>query len=174
MCGFRRARYGQRDSHCVYLRIYLFLVVQAQLPHGICRVRWSDAGKKRRGNCEPLRQSSLYILTHLLHGPHTSFFQFVIGGGAICLGFVWRRSYWGKRLSQWAEENNLILLHFRGAMFFEGPGKWMRTSHQQTFRVQVRDQDGKEKKDGSPMAAIGMCCRRLLNLSGKRGTENDV
>jgi hypothetical protein len=74
------------------------------------------------------------------------FFQVVLCAVAICLGLVWWKNYWGRRLKQWAEENNLILLHFRGAMFFEGPGKWIRTSHQETFRVQVRDQDGKEKK----------------------------
>jgi hypothetical protein len=74
------------------------------------------------------------------------FFQLVLCAVAICVELVWWKNYWGRRLKQWAEENNLILLHFRGAMSFEGPGKWIRTSHQETSRVQVRDQDGKEKK----------------------------
>jgi hypothetical protein len=95
------------------------------------------------------------------------FFQLVLCAVAICVGLVWWKNYWGRRLKQWAEENNLILLHFRGAMFFEGPGKWIRTSHQETFQFRCATKTGKKKRAGSPTAAIGMLLSSPLKFIGE-------
>ena len=54
-------------------------------------------------------------------------------------------TYWQPRLEKWAEKENLKLISFSGAMFYEGPNKWLRSENQTAFRVKVRDKDRKIK-----------------------------
>ena len=50
--------------------------------------------------------------------------------------------YWKRRLTQWAESQNLQLVSFRYAWFYEGPSKWTRSRNQHLFRVVTKDRDG--------------------------------
>ena len=68
---------------------------------------------------------------------------FVVGlGAAIFLATVFGRWYWSRRVARWAEEQDLKLLEFRGARFYEGPRAFLRTDSQFAFRVVVEDAAG--------------------------------
>jgi hypothetical protein len=62
---------------------------------------------------------------------------------ATCLMLSWGKTYWKKRMTLWAASRGFVLIDFRGAAFFEGPGAFTRTGNQTTFRVKVRDRRGK-------------------------------
>jgi len=69
--------------------------------------------------------------------------DFVIGlAFATYLVLTWGKAYWGKRLILWAKKRGFILVDWRGAAAWEGPGAFIR-ANQQVFRVKVRDRDGK-------------------------------
>ncbi len=59
--------------------------------------------------------------------------------------FKLSRAYWGRRLARWAETQQLKMVRFRGARFWEGPSAWMRSRNQQVFRVVTRDREGRER-----------------------------
>src|SRR5258708_5074208 len=50
--------------------------------------------------------------------------------------------YWKHRLTRWAESQNLQLVSFRYAWFYEGPSAWTRSRNQHVFRVVTKDRDG--------------------------------
>jgi hypothetical protein len=54
--------------------------------------------------------------------------------------------YWEPRIKEWAKQEGLILISFRGAKFYEGPNKFLRTENQQVVQVKVRDKNGKQKQ----------------------------
>ena len=62
---------------------------------------------------------------------------------AAFLMLTWGKYYWKKRITQWAKKRGYSLIEYRGAAFFEGPGAMLRTEYQTTFRVKVRNSDGK-------------------------------
>ena len=65
---------------------------------------------------------------------------FVVGlVAAILLATVFGRWYWNRRVARWAEEQDLKLLEFRGARFYEGPRAYLRTDSRFAFRVVVED-----------------------------------
>ena len=55
------------------------------------------------------------------------------------------QAYWNRRLTEWAQAQGLQLVSFRGARIYEGPSAWIRSQHQQVFRVVVRDRKGQER-----------------------------
>jgi len=63
---------------------------------------------------------------------------------AALIGFVlWlSRIYWRRKLSRWASDQGLKLVTFRGAWFYEGPSKFVRSRNQHVFRAVVEDRDG--------------------------------
>jgi hypothetical protein len=71
-------------------------------------------------------------------------FLFVVGI-AIAAYFMlaWGRVYWKKRITLWAKKRGYFLIEYRGAASFEGPGGILRTENQTTFRVKVRNSEGK-------------------------------
>ena len=50
--------------------------------------------------------------------------------------------YWKRRLTQWAESQNLQLVSFRYAWFYEGTSAWTRSRNQHLFRVITKDRNG--------------------------------
>lgn len=50
--------------------------------------------------------------------------------------------YWRRKLTHWAESQGMRLIRFRGARFFEGPSKFIRSENQHLFRVIVEDHSG--------------------------------
>jgi len=68
----------------------------------------------------------------------------VIGIAFAAIAMVtWGRFYWNKRITHWARQRGYVLIECRGAAFFEGPGAMLRTANQTTFRVKVRNADGR-------------------------------
>jgi hypothetical protein len=66
-----------------------------------------------------------------------------IAGLAVILLLVrLSRIYWRRKLTKWAESQGMKLVSFRGAWFFEGPSKFLRSRNQQAFRVIVEDSEG--------------------------------
>ena len=53
--------------------------------------------------------------------------------------------YWSYRLNQWAVDQGLRLVDFRGAKFYEGPSAWVRSDSQHLFRVHVEDKQGRRR-----------------------------
>ena len=58
----------------------------------------------------------------------------------------WGKTYWQKRIGDWAGSRGYLLLEYRAATFFEGPGKWTRTENQTAFRVKVREKSGNTRE----------------------------
>jgi len=56
------------------------------------------------------------------------------------------RSPWKRQLESWANEQDLTLIRFRSAMFFEGPDPWNRSDERGRFKVWVTDQSGAERQ----------------------------
>jgi hypothetical protein len=65
-------------------------------------------------------------------------------GVAAIFGLV--RPPWKKRLESWATQQDLTLIGFRSAMFFEGPDPWDRSDEQGRFEVWVKDHNGVERR----------------------------
>ena len=55
---------------------------------------------------------------------------------------LWSRSYWRGKIAEWAQSQGLKLVTYRGAWFFEGPSKFLRSRNQAVFRVEVEDANG--------------------------------
>jgi len=55
------------------------------------------------------------------------------------------RAYWNRKLTAWAESQQLKLVSFRGARFWEGPSAWTRSRNQHVFRVLTQDREGRER-----------------------------
>ena len=51
-------------------------------------------------------------------------------------------AYWRRRIRRWAAEEDLELVDFRGAKFYEGPRRFLRSDGQFAFHVTVRDRRG--------------------------------
>jgi hypothetical protein len=68
-------------------------------------------------------------------------------GLLVFLVVAWKlsRLYWNRRLKQWAESQQLQLVRFRGARFYEGPSAWTRSRNQHLFLVVTRDRNGLER-----------------------------
>lgn len=47
-----------------------------------------------------------------------------------------------RKLSRWAQGEGMTLVDFRGAAFYEGPGRFARSDNQSVYRVEVRDRSG--------------------------------
>jgi hypothetical protein len=47
-----------------------------------------------------------------------------------------------RRLRRWCEQQGYDLLDWRGAWFYEGPGKWLRSENQHAYYIEVRDRQG--------------------------------
>jgi hypothetical protein len=54
--------------------------------------------------------------------------------------------YWEPRIKEWAKQEQLTLINFRGAKFYEGPNKVLRSENQFAFHVKVRDKERKIKE----------------------------
>ena len=67
----------------------------------------------------------------------------LVGIGVLLLGVLkLSRMYWSRKLERWAESQQLQIVSFRGARFYEGPSAWTRSRNQHLFRVMTRDRDG--------------------------------
>jgi len=52
------------------------------------------------------------------------------------------RLYGGWQVRRWCRNNDFILLDWRGAWFFEGPGAWFRSDNQDAYYIEVEDNQG--------------------------------
>jgi len=95
-------------------------------------------GSRRLGQNDPAEYTmSRSVISYVL------FFGSV---GLVCfLTLKFGRYYWSYRLNQWAADQRLKLLDFRGAKFYEGPKAWVRSDSQHLFRVRVEDTQGKRR-----------------------------
>jgi hypothetical protein len=64
---------------------------------------------------------------------------------AVTAAMVTGRWYWKRRVERWARDQGYSLVSFKGARFFEGPGRWRRNENMFTFRIVVRDSAGSER-----------------------------
>ncbi|HEY2845131.1 MAG TPA: hypothetical protein VGJ09_15825 [Bryobacteraceae bacterium] len=58
------------------------------------------------------------------------------------LAVAFSKRYWRGRIQDWARGEGLKLVTWRGAWFFEGPSKFLRSRNQHVFRVEVQTVDG--------------------------------
>lgn len=67
-----------------------------------------------------------------------------VGGiaAAAYLTLAWGKVYWKKRIDAWAKRRGVVVLSYRGAASFEGPGGLLRSENQTTFRVRIREPGG--------------------------------
>ena len=49
--------------------------------------------------------------------------------------------YWRRRITRWCREQGFALVHWHRARFYEGPRAWWRSEHQDTFLIEVLEQD---------------------------------
>jgi hypothetical protein len=69
--------------------------------------------------------------------------EFTVGMVTVlCLAIWLSRIYWRRKLTKWAESQGMKLVSFRGAWFYEGPSKFLRSRNQHAFRVIVEDHLG--------------------------------
>jgi len=61
---------------------------------------------------------------------------------ALLLLAWWSTLYWRRKIERWAQSEDLRLVSFRSALFFEGPSKFRRGSSQHVFFVRVEDRNG--------------------------------
>ncbi len=47
-----------------------------------------------------------------------------------------------RRVRHWCERQGYELLDWRGAWFYEGPGRWLRSENQYAYYIEVRDRQG--------------------------------
>ena len=57
---------------------------------------------------------------------------------AVVTGRVWS----ARRIRRWCERQGYELLDWRGAWFYEGPGRWLRSENQDAYHIEVRDRQG--------------------------------
>ena len=56
---------------------------------------------------------------------------------------LWTGRIWARwRVTRWCEREGYQLVTFRGAWFYEGPRKWLRTENEDAYHVEVTDRDG--------------------------------
>ena len=56
------------------------------------------------------------------------------------LVLVWTGQIWARRqVTRWSQREGYELVTFRGAWFFEGPRRWVRTDTEHAYHVEVRD-----------------------------------
>ena len=67
---------------------------------------------------------------------------YAVVAAVMILALILAQMYWRRRLTKWAESQQLQLVSFRGAWFFEGPSAWTRSRNQHVFRVVTKDRDG--------------------------------
>ena len=67
----------------------------------------------------------------------------IVGVGVLLLVVLkLSHMYWSRKLARWAESQQLQIVSFRGARFYEGPSAWMRSRNQHLFRVVTQDRIG--------------------------------
>jgi len=74
---------------------------------------------------------------------HTLEYAGLVGLPVVLLALS--RLYWKRRLTRWAEIQQVQIVHFRGARFYEGPSAWTRSTNQHLFRVVARDRQGRDR-----------------------------
>ena len=67
---------------------------------------------------------------------------YAVVAAVMILALILAQMYWRRRLTKWAESQQLQLVSFRGAWFFERPSAWTRSRNQHVFRVITKDRDG--------------------------------
>ncbi len=74
--------------------------------------------------------------------PNSPALVIVLSVAVVLVAIAAGRAWYGWRIRRWCEREGYTLADWRGAWFYEGPGKWLRSENQQAVHVEVVDRQG--------------------------------
>ena len=74
--------------------------------------------------------------------PNSPALAIVLSAVIVVIAIVAGRSWSQRRITRWCDEEGYRLENWRGALFYEGPGKWLRSDNQQAYYIEVSDRQG--------------------------------